>query len=189
MRGAHPARSAASTSGIDVGALFDAHTPFLLRVVERLAGPGPHVEDVVQEVFLTAHRKRYELDPTQNLKAWLYRVAVNLVRHHHRSFARQRALSDKARSYDVRDELSTPDSEAARLETARRVRACVERLPLAHREVFVLFELEDVEGREIAKLVGIPENTVWTRLHHARDKFRKLWTAELKRRRSADASG
>src|SRR5689334_3255055 len=40
---------------VDVGKLFEEHAPFLLRCVERMTGPGSHVEDIVQEVFLTAH--------------------------------------------------------------------------------------------------------------------------------------
>ena len=57
----------------------------------------------------------------------------------------------------------------------------VEKLPLKQREVFVLFELEEMEGKQIAELLSIPENTVWTRLHHARARFRKLWSQLQKR--------
>ena len=164
-----------AAAGVDVGRLFDAHAPFLLRVVARLTGAGDHVEDLVQEVFLTAHRRRGELDPGTDLRGWLYRVAVNLVQHHRRSFARRRALQDKAQAQVPEEGPAGPDTLAARREQALRIRACLERLPLKQREVFVLFELEELEGRQISELLDIPENTVWSRLHHARERFRRLW--------------
>jgi RNA polymerase sigma-70 factor (ECF subfamily) len=44
-------------------------------------------------------------------------------------------------------------------------------MSLAQRTAFVLFEIESYSGEEIAELEGIPLNTVWTRLHHARKRF------------------
>ena len=51
----------------------------------------------------------------------------------------------------------------------------IAKLPPKQREVFVLYELEGLEGRAIAEMVGAPTNTVWTRLHHARKRFATLW--------------
>jgi RNA polymerase sigma-70 factor (ECF subfamily) len=160
---------------VDVGALFDAHAPFLLRVVTRLTGGGDQVEDLVQEVFLVAHGRRHELSSHPEPRAWLYRVAVNLVRHHHRSFARRRALVQAA-AREVPESTPGPLDQAQRREHAELIRACVAELPLEQREAFVLYELECLEGRAIAELLGVPENTVWSRLHHARKRFRELWT-------------
>ena len=160
---------------VDAGVLFEQHAAFLLRVVERLSGRGGHVEDVVQEVFLTAHRRRAELDPDADLRGWLYRVAVNLIHHHRRAFARRRALSERIRTAPASADPDLPDAALSRREQAQRVRKCVMKLPLKQREVFVLFELEGLEGQEVAQLMDIPENTVWTRLHHGRRRFEKLW--------------
>ncbi len=56
------------------------------------------------------------------------------------------------------------------------MRATVAKMPFKLREVFVLYELEEVGGKEIARILEIPENTVWSRLRLGREKFRKLWT-------------
>jgi len=173
-------RQARDLPTVDAGALFAEHAPFLLRVVERLTGPGDHVEDVVQEVFLTAHRKRAELDPQSDLRGWLYRVARNLIHHHRRSFARRRQLAEAA-GHEQAPEVESPDATVARRQQADRIRACVEKLPLKQREVFVLFELEELEGAAVAALVGIPEGTVWTRLKKGREKFKTLWARDSKR--------
>ena len=55
------------------------------------------------------------------------------------------------------------------------VRACVASLSDACREVFVLYELERMEGSEIAEILEIPLNTVWSRLRLARTAFREAW--------------
>lgn len=166
------------TEPVDAGELFSAHAPFLYRVLERLCGPGDHLDDLVQEVFLTAHRRRADLTRDSDLRGWLYRVAMNLVRHHRRSFARRRALQERVKGATP-SESQEPRQEAALAsrQMALAVRACVDKLPLKQREVFVLFELEGLEGPAIARLMGIPENTVWSRLHHARKRFEKVWRA------------
>lgn len=171
---------AASREGLDVAALFDAHAPFLLRTVQRLTGPGPHVEDVVQEVFLTAHRRRHELSG-DDVRGWLYRVAQNLVRHHYRSLARQRRLRDKALVEEsARSVALAPALEQK--ENAARVWSVVGRLPLKLREVFVLYELEELSSVEIARLLDIPENTARSRLRLARERFRERWSASAEGR-------
>ncbi len=165
---------------VDVGRLFDLHAPFLLRVVERLAGSGPHVEDVVQEVFLIAHRKRRALEGHTEPRAWLYRTATHVVRHHQRAFARRRRLADAVAAEGggldpARFATQGPEERLAARQQSEAIRAIVLDLPLKQREVFVLFELECLEGKEISELLGVPTNTVWTRLHHARKQFKDLW--------------
>lgn len=162
------------TERLDVGALFDAHAPFLLRVVERLTGAGPHVEDLVQEVFIVLHRRHAELDPGGDVRGWLYRVATHLIHRHKRTIARRLRLADEL-GQQHGESADSPELTAGRIQTAQRVRDCVHELPMKQREVFVLFELEQLDGPAIASLLGIPEGTVWTRLHAGRKRFRKLW--------------
>ena len=162
----------------EVASWFDQHGPFLLRVVTRLVGNPATAEDVVQETFLIAHRRRSEVASYANIRGWLYRVAANLVRHQRRSIARRLRLEQALTQAQEQLGQTGDPSPLGALEVAQRaqqVRDCVAQLPLKQREVFVMFELEGVEGTTIAQLLGIPENTVWTRLHHARKRFRVLW--------------
>jgi RNA polymerase sigma-70 factor (ECF subfamily) len=166
---------------LDVTALFDAHASFLVRTVRRLSGTGPHVEDIVQEVFLVAHRRRHEIQGNDEVRGWLYRVAQNLVRHHGRAIARQRRLQhaylDQHREPMI---APVPDAARARRDQAFLVHACVVELPLKLREVFVLYELEDMSAVEIARLLDIPENTVRSRLRLGRERFRSVWAEKTK---------
>ncbi len=160
----------------DIGRLFDEHAPYLCRVVQRLTGSREAAEDVVQEVFILAHNRRHELEDRVGIRTWLYRVASNHVRHRRRSFARYQGLLDRyeAQPRPARDG-HTPDEAASRREHGEMIHACVQKLSDKQREVFVLYELEELEGAEISEVLEIPVNTVWSRLRLARKAFRKIW--------------
>jgi len=165
-----------SQSEIDIGALFDAHAAYLCRVVHRLTGSRQVAVVVVQEVFITAWRRREDLDPNSNVRSWLYRVAVNHVRHQRRSVGRLGAFLDRYTWLRRREQ----DPETAferidRQDKARMIQACVLKLSDKQREVFVLYELEALEGAEVAEVLDLPINTVWSRLRLARKRFRELW--------------
>ena len=163
---------------MDIGRLFDEHAAYLCRVVHRLTGSPELAEDVVQEVFLLAYDRRHELEDRTGIRTWLYRVAVNHVRHRRRSFARYRGLLDRFKAEPApRQDDDTPDERASRQERGMLIHQCVQRLSEKQREVFVLYELEELEGAEIASILDVPVNTVWSRLRLARQAFRKQWAA------------
>ena len=141
--------------------------------VARATRQGAHVEDLVQETFVVAHRRRADLAGIENLRGWLYRVAANQVRHHHRG-AQRRARLAAAYLAEAQATSQDPDEAAQRRANALLVRSCVAELSDKLREVLVLYEFEDLAGREIAALLEIPEKTVWSRLRLARKQFEQL---------------
>jgi RNA polymerase sigma-70 factor (ECF subfamily) len=164
-------------SSADVGRLFDEHAAFLLRVVGRLVGSPDQAEDVVQRVFLIAHEKRSELAEHAEVRGWLYRVAINVARHERRAFARRQRLHEALAELPEGGGPEDPSRQLEAAEASARVRACVARLPFEQREVFVLYELEELRGGEIAAMLEVPENTVWSRLRLARARFKRAWLA------------
>jgi RNA polymerase sigma-70 factor (ECF subfamily) len=167
-----------SSSGVDIGALFDAHAPYLCRVVHRLTGSAAAADDIVQEVFLVAYRRRHELEDRTGIRTWLYRVAVNHVRHGRRSHARYQRLLEGYKAHpDPTGKRPSPDEVTLRRQRGELIHACVQQLSDKQREVFVLYELEGLEGAEIAEILDLSTNTVWSRLRLARAAFRKHWSA------------
>lgn len=171
---ADSARPMATSSEVDVVSLFDEHAPWMSRVAQRLTGSAADADDVVQEVFVLVTRRREELDVRLGIRTWLYRAVVNVARHQRRSRTRHDRMIDRF--------AEAPGLAPAGVETlmdrrrhAECVRACVARLPELQREVFVLFELEEVPGPQIALILEIPEGTVWSRLSVARQLFRGEW--------------
>jgi RNA polymerase sigma-70 factor, ECF subfamily len=177
---AFPRGSAPTPSELDIGRLFDAHAPYLCRVVHRLTGSRETAEDVVQEVFLLAYNRRSELEDRTGIRTWMYRAAVNHVRHRRRSFSRYQGLMDRYQAHPGhKDKEDGPDDVASRKERGRIMQECVAQLSEKLREVFVLYELEELEGNEIAAILDLPVNTVWSRLRLARAAFRAEWSRRV----------
>jgi RNA polymerase sigma factor (sigma-70 family) len=168
-----PEAAALTTAG-----LYRAHAAFLSSVLSRLCGPGPHVDDLVQETFLVAHRRSDAVSAHPQPRAWLYRVAANLVLHHRRGFARRERLASRASaSLDEYGAAPTSEELVARKSEAQALEACVHQLPLPLREAFVLFELEGMSSEAIATLTGTPAGTIRRRVFTARAELKTLWAA------------
>jgi len=165
---------------IDIDALYTEHAPFITRVLIRLVGDGPHVDDLLQETFLVAYRKRASFDGRSAVRTWLYGIASRLAMRHRRGVGRfLRAIGGFA---DEPTPVSRdPQDDLERARAAAVVRSVLDRLPFKQREVFVLYELEEIDGAEIAALLDIPINTVWTRLHHGRKRFQELARKRIER--------
>lgn len=164
----------ADAPALDIDALYAAHAPFIGRVLIRLTGDGPHIDDLIQETFIIAFRKRATFDGRSAPRTWLYGIAARLAMRHRRGAGRWlRALGlFAAEPEGVQGPPDRAlDDARGREHAAAQVRAALDRLPFKQREVFVLYELEELDGAAIAELLGIPVGTVWTRLHHGRKRF------------------
>lgn len=159
---------------LDLGQVFDEHGPYLIRVAHRLTGRRDLAEDLVQEAFLIAWKRREELVDPDGMRTWLYRVVVNVVRHRHRSEGRYGALLERFK-HVLNPFGRGPDRDLEAKDAGRQVHQAIARLSPKQREVFVLYELEELEGAEIAEILDIPINTVWSRLRLARAAFKKQW--------------
>jgi RNA polymerase sigma factor (sigma-70 family) len=156
-----------------LGALFDRYEPDVKRFVARLGANASDVDDLVQATFLDVVCAARRFDPELPVKGWLFGIAATLVRRERRSLARAAARLLRFASLATADEPApTP---AALLESDRELESfqrAFERLAPKKREVFALVVLEGMSGEDVAKALGIPVNTVWTRLHHARRELR-----------------
>jgi RNA polymerase sigma-70 factor (ECF subfamily) len=166
---------------IDIDALYAEHAPFIGRVLTRLTGDGAHVDDLIQETFIIAFRKRASFDGTSAPRTWLYGIASHLAMRHRRGLGRWlRAVGVLSDQPTTELDLG-PDRELDRARAAAAVHEVLDRIPFKQREVFVLYELEELEGNAIAAMLGIPINTVWTRLHHARKRFQDAMRKRVRR--------
>jgi RNA polymerase sigma-70 factor (ECF subfamily) len=149
------------------------------RWAGRLGGPSIDVEDVVQEVFLKAHRLLPEFRPgTGRVTTWLYRLTENEVRHQRRRERIRRWFGASARVPEAAPEIPSPSPSAhqqleQRQELARFYRV-LDGMNERYRSALVLFELEGVSGEELAALTGAPSaNAAFVLVHRARADFLK----------------
>ena len=158
-----------------LGEVYRRHARDVGRWAARLGGPGADVEDVVQEVFLAAHRKLAGFRGDSTLSTWLYRITENVVRHRRRKDRWRRWLGGSA--IDVAEGMPAPgptpaESMHERQATERMYRV-LDAMKERYRTVLILFELEELSGEEIAALTGAKVGTVWVWLHRARADFAK----------------
>jgi RNA polymerase sigma-70 factor (ECF subfamily) len=157
--------------------LFARHRGSVARLVQRMLGPSPDLDDLVQEVFLQVLRSLHGFRDEARFSTWLYRVALNVVLMHRRASGRRPRLVDEAKAEPAIDR--APSAHEA-LETRRRVQAfyaLLARRREKKRTVFVLHELEGLTPARIAEIVGAPVLTVRTRLFYARRELER-WISE-----------
>jgi RNA polymerase sigma-70 factor (ECF subfamily) len=164
---------------LNIEVIYREHASAVARVIQRLTGSGAHVDDLLQECFVTAFRERHRFDPGRAPpKTWLFGIAVNLCRRHHRTSERRQRLGEKAAMESAR-EPATPDRAAEHKERLAELQALLAQMSPALREVFTLYEIEEQDGATIAEVTGVPLNTVWTRLARARKTFAQLMKQRL----------
>jgi RNA polymerase sigma-70 factor (ECF subfamily) len=160
-----------------VGEVYDAHHAAVRAFAKRLVGDAAAAEDLVHEVFVSLPKVIRSYRGDASLRTFLISVAVNHARHHVRAAARRRAtlnnLAELPKS-TTRD----PESDVERRQLASVLNRALDTLPIEQRVAFVLCEVEELNSREVASVVGVPEATVRTRLFHAKKKLRSVLEKE-----------
>ena len=171
------------------GAAFDGLvarlTPRLYSLALRALGSADAAEEVVQEAWVRIFRRIRDVQDPEAFEGWAVRVTLSRIHDEFRHRARERAARDALAG--LRLAAGTPPerfSAAEREDLARILREGLASLDDAHREAFILRELEGLPHAEIARVLGIPEGTVWSRLSYARRALREYF----RRRRKDDLS-
>jgi RNA polymerase sigma-70 factor, ECF subfamily len=161
----------------DLGAfeeLYRAHSGRLYSVAYRMLGNANDAEDLLQEIFLSAHRKLESFRGESALGTWLYRLGVNLCL----DYLRSRAGRSIQRTDRLEDEASLAEIGSAGLAQRTVMKMDIERalaqLPEGCRTAFVLHDIEGFEHREVAAIMGIAEGTSKSQVHKARLRLRSL---------------
>ena len=160
---------------LDAGTLFRRHAAFVAGFLVRLGIDRTELDDVVQEVFIIAHRRGGFAPGPARPTTWLADIAVRVAANRKRSHRRARVRAD---GETVDRKAIAHDEPGAALDARRRldrVQRALETLDDDKRAVFVLYELDGHGCDEIAEGLGVPVGTVFSRLHAARKKFTKAF--------------
>jgi len=153
--------------------LYEAHVDRIGRLLRRMGVGGSDLEDVLQETFVALHASLPEFDRLRPLRTWLVGIAMNQIKSHRRRAWRRRL----GRLAGFEGWSEPGDDQARTLEkkdAARELQWILDRMGEKQREVFVLYEIEGLEGPVIARMLGCSVNTVWSRARLAREDFRRL---------------
>lgn len=174
-----PLAAAERYEPIGLAELYRRHAQTVARWAQRLGGPLMDVEDVVQEVYVIAHRELAGFRGDASITTWLYRITLNVVHHRRRKEKLRRWLSGSAEETagHLPSRASDPGESLEQRQNLSRFYAALDGMKEKYRTVLVLFELEELSGAEIAELNGIKLATVWVWLHRARAELLKCLEA------------
>lgn len=168
--------------------LVERYRNELLHFLIRFLGSRAAAEDVFQEAFLQVHLSAESFDTTRRFKPWLYTIAANKGRDHHRRQKRRAAasLSAPVAGKDGETEFvdliasdeAAPETPLSEREQAAKVKKVVDELPAHYREILLLSYFQKMSYGQIADSLEIPLGTVKSRLHSAVASFSESWKLE-----------
>jgi RNA polymerase sigma-70 factor (ECF subfamily) len=149
------------------GALVRAYQRRAYAVARAIVVTHEDAEDAVQEGFLHAYRALDRFRPEQAFGAWLHRIVANAAL----DIGRRRRVRD---ADELTDTVASPFRDPAESdELRRRLQDGLQRLSERQRTVIVLHDVEGFRHAEIGEILGIPEGTARSDLHHARHILRR----------------
>jgi RNA polymerase sigma-70 factor (ECF subfamily) len=166
-RGAIGTEPPAAVERPTLEAVYEANFRYVWRCLRSLGVRDAQLDDAMQDVFIVAARKLQTFDGAAALRTWLYAIALRIARKY-RERARREPLA-----LEVEPEQLAPDLErrVVHQQSLALARRALEALSEEQREVFVLARVEQMSAPEIVSVVGIPLNTVYSRLRAARLAF------------------
>lgn len=154
------------------GQLMSAYRGFVLTFLWRYGIDRTDRDDLFQDVFLRIHQAASSYQPSKPLRPWIVSIVLNTVRNHRRDqFRKSRFLSHlftDSKHRILRDQNQGADQMLEQQNTVRWLEGRIRELPDKQRETLVLSTMKGLRMKDIARVMGLPENTVKTHLRRAR---------------------
>jgi RNA polymerase sigma-70 factor (ECF subfamily) len=156
--------------------LFARHHVRVFRFVVRLVKNETTAEDLISEVFLDVWRQAGRFEGRSAVSTWL----LSIARFKALSALRRRPdeVLDDETAGAIEDPSDDPAIALEKKDKSALIRKCLSGLSAEHREIVDLVYYHEKSVEEVAEIVGIPENTVKTRMFYARKKLAELLKAE-----------
>ena len=154
--------------------LYARHNVRVYRFILRIVRDTTMAEDLVSQVFLDVWRTASQFEGRSQVSTWL----LSIARFKALSELRRRpefALDDTALS--IVDPADDPEIAAVKTDRDETLRQCLQKLSAEHREVIDLVYYHEMSIEQVAEIVGVPANTVKTRVFHARRRLADLLAA------------
>ncbi|MFM2416915.1 MAG: hypothetical protein RL385_1638 [Pseudomonadota bacterium] len=168
---------------VPLRAVFEEQAAFVCRTLRRHGVREADLDDMLQEVFLVVHRNLHEYVDRGRMRAWLYSICTRVAHGQRRKVVRRREAPESDGT-----EREVAPAQLQHLEDQQSLRLgyqLLEALPPQEREVFVLYEVEDMTMPEIVQVLGCPLQTGYSRLNRARERI----LAQLAKAQSRKAGG
>ena len=175
------ANSSVDREADDFDGVYERYVEFVWRSLRVLGVREEALDDALQDVFSAVARQLPAFEGRSSLRTWLFGFVQYTASNHHRIRGRKLdrlvPLDDRVESREP-----TPQAHAEGREAAQMVLAFCAELDAGRRAVFVLGLLEGVPAAEIAGALGVPVNTVYSRIHSLRRELKaRLEQREVER--------
>jgi RNA polymerase sigma-70 factor (ECF subfamily) len=164
----------ASGNRLAMQALFTRHNARVYRFILRLVQDSALAEDLTSEVFLGVWQQAHRFEARSAVTTWLLAIA----RYKALAELRRRAEPPAEEATEAADPADDPETVLAARRRGEILRKCLGALSREHREIIDLVYYHEKSVQEVARIVGIPGNTVKTRMFYARRRLSELLTAE-----------
>ena len=166
--------------------MFRRHRRPIYNFILRFVGDRHTADDLLQEVFLRCVQGAANYQFQSKVTTWLYTIARNLcvdtgrkmVFRRHASLDGPASKNDDGGGPTLGERIASPDAGVDRSVIARqlqvRLKTAIESLSAAQREVFVMRQYSNLPFKQIAGIVGVPENTVKSRMRYALEQLRAI---------------
>jgi RNA polymerase sigma-70 factor (ECF subfamily) len=161
----------------------------MLAAAQRMLHSDDEARDAVQEAFGSAFKAIQGFEGHSRLSTWLHRIVVNaaLMKLRSRQGVTERSIDELLPSFFEDGHIQSPaspwrdlgDDPAERRELAKIMLDAIDSLPESYRSVLLLRDVEELDTRETAQIMGLQAGAVKTRLHRARQALRGLLEAHL----------
>jgi RNA polymerase sigma-70 factor, ECF subfamily len=161
----------ASGNRLAMHVLYARHHARVYRFILRLIGNEAAAEDLTSEVFLSVWRQAHRFEERSTVTTWLLAIA------RYKSLAelrRRPELSASDEDLETSDPADDPEAALQRKRRGEILHDCLRQLSREHREIIDLVYYHEKSVQEVAQIVGIPGNTVKTRMFYARRKLSEL---------------
>lgn len=155
-----------------VRTLFARYHVRIFRFVLRFVKSEAVAEELANEVFMDVWRNATKYEGRSSASTWLLAIARNRSLSYLRK--RQEESMDDKTAEQMADGADTPEVTAQKTNKGEIMRACMKRLSPEHSEIIDLVYYHEKTIKEVSEIVGIPANTVKTRMFHARKKLSVL---------------
>jgi RNA polymerase sigma-70 factor (ECF subfamily) len=153
----------------DLPGIYEMHVDFVWRLVARLGVAPDAVADAVQDVFLVVHRRLADFDGRATIRAWLAGICRGVAAN------RRRAAQREQQRLRLLCTVGAPQPLPAdrRVDLGRVVGEFLDGLDEDQRMSVLLVDVEGMSAAEVAEILGVPRNTIYSRLRLVRTKLRR----------------
>ncbi len=156
-----------------ISSLHGRYATRLFRFLVGIVKSEAIAEELTNEVFLEVWRNAGKFNAQAKVSTWMFTIGRNRAISHLRK--RSESQLDEDYATQIPDDADGSETTLAKKGKAVLMRDCIERLPQAMREVVDLVYYQEHSVAECADILGIPDNTVKTRMFHARKKLSDMF--------------